>query len=132
MLFEDLHWADPTSLESLEALRSRMEHLPLLLVATCRSEFRPQWIGQPAVTALTLGRLAAEQTRAIVGTRGRRQGRCPRRSSSRSWPRPTAFPCSRRSCTKAILESGLLPGERGGLRAGGAGCEPGHSQHAAR
>ena len=59
MLFEDLHWADPTSLESLEALRSCMEHLPLLLVATCRSEFRPQWIGQPAVTALTLGRLAA-------------------------------------------------------------------------
>src|SRR5262249_32252248 len=66
MLLEDLPWADPSSLESLEALRARLDHLPLLLIATCRTEFRPDWVGQPGVPALTLGRLGPAQARSIA------------------------------------------------------------------
>jgi class 3 adenylate cyclase len=41
--FEDLHWADPTSLDLLRVLADRGAQAPLLLLATTRPEFRPPW-----------------------------------------------------------------------------------------
>jgi hypothetical protein len=41
--FEDLHWADPTSLDLLRALAERGAQAPLFLLATARPEFRPPW-----------------------------------------------------------------------------------------
>jgi class 3 adenylate cyclase/predicted ATPase len=41
--FEDLHWADPTSLDLLRGLAERGAQAPLLLLATVRPEFRPPW-----------------------------------------------------------------------------------------
>jgi class 3 adenylate cyclase/tetratricopeptide (TPR) repeat protein len=41
--FEDLHWADPTSLDLLRALADRGAQAPLLLLATTRPEFRTPW-----------------------------------------------------------------------------------------
>jgi tetratricopeptide (TPR) repeat protein len=43
LAFEDLHWADPTSLDLLRALAERGAQAPLLLVATARPEFRAPW-----------------------------------------------------------------------------------------
>jgi predicted ATPase len=39
LAFEDLHWADPTSLDLLRALVERGAQAPLLIVATTRPEF---------------------------------------------------------------------------------------------
>jgi class 3 adenylate cyclase/predicted ATPase len=41
LIFEDLHWADPTSLDLVRALADRGAQAPLLLIATTRPEFRP-------------------------------------------------------------------------------------------
>ena len=38
--FEDLHWADPTSLDLLRALAERGAQAPLFLVATARPELQ--------------------------------------------------------------------------------------------
>jgi len=58
MIFEDAHWADPTSLELFaRAVDWAVSHRLLLLV-TFRPEFSPPWIGRPHVTELTLHRLA--------------------------------------------------------------------------
>ena len=43
LAFEDLHWADPTSLDLMRALAERGAQAPLLIVATTRPEFRPPW-----------------------------------------------------------------------------------------
>ena len=43
LAFEDLHWADPTSLDLMRALAERGAQAPLLIVATTRPEFRPAW-----------------------------------------------------------------------------------------
>jgi class 3 adenylate cyclase len=43
LAFEDLHWADPTSLDLLRALAERGSQAPLLLLATTRPEFHPPW-----------------------------------------------------------------------------------------
>jgi class 3 adenylate cyclase len=43
LAFEDLHWADPTSLDLMQALAERCAQAPLFILATARPEFRPPW-----------------------------------------------------------------------------------------
>jgi class 3 adenylate cyclase/predicted ATPase len=43
LAFEDLHWADPTTLDVLQTLAERGAQAPLLIIATTRPEFRPSW-----------------------------------------------------------------------------------------
>jgi predicted ATPase len=57
MVFEDLHWIDPSSHELLDRTIERVSHLPVLLLATFRPEFAPPWSGLPQATMLTLARL---------------------------------------------------------------------------
>ena len=58
MIFEDVHWTDPTSLEVIGRAVDRLAQLRVLLIVTFRPEFAPPWIGRPHVTALTINRLA--------------------------------------------------------------------------
>jgi class 3 adenylate cyclase/predicted ATPase len=57
MIFEDAHWIDPTSLELLGRTIDRIPTLPIMLIVTARSEFRPPWTGQEHLTTLALNRL---------------------------------------------------------------------------
>jgi predicted ATPase len=66
MIFEDLHWADPTSRELLDLSVEQITRFPVLLVATFRPEFQPPWIGQPHVTALSLRRLGRDKSEELV------------------------------------------------------------------
>src|SRR5208283_3511053 len=43
LAFEDLHWAEPTSLDLMQALSERGAQAPMLILATTRPEFRPPW-----------------------------------------------------------------------------------------
>src|SRR5262249_5468014 len=67
MVFEDVHWIDPTSLELLDRIVERLGALPVLLLVTFRPEFAPPWIGQSYVTALALRRLGARDSAALAG-----------------------------------------------------------------
>ena len=66
MIFEDAHWADPTSLEALGRLVNRIATLRVLLIITFRPEFDPPWIGQPHVTVLTINRLAQHEVGVMI------------------------------------------------------------------
>ena len=68
MIFEDAHWADPTSLELFGSGVNWIANLPVLLLITFRPEFEPPWIGQPHVTSLTLNRLTRRE---VAGDRQR-------------------------------------------------------------
>jgi class 3 adenylate cyclase/tetratricopeptide (TPR) repeat protein len=57
VIFEDVHWIDPTSREFLDLAVDRMRHLPILLAITLRPEFQPPWVGRSHVTSLVLNRL---------------------------------------------------------------------------
>src|SRR5215471_19248756 len=50
MIFEDVHWIDPTSLEALGRAVDRIRTLRVLLVVTYRPEFEPPWIAGAHVT----------------------------------------------------------------------------------
>src|SRR5262249_355450 len=66
MIFEDVHWTDPTSLEAFDRAVDRLRTLPVLLIVTFRPDFEPPWIGRPHVTALTVNRLAQRDIEAMI------------------------------------------------------------------
>jgi hypothetical protein len=66
MLYEDAHWADPTSLDALDQLIDRLRTIPLLLVITHRPEFQPRWTGHGHVVALTLSKLTRAQSNSLI------------------------------------------------------------------
>jgi class 3 adenylate cyclase/predicted ATPase len=61
MLFEDMHWTDPTSLEVFGRVVDRIQTVCVLLIATFRPEFDAPWIGQSHVTAMTINRLTQRE-----------------------------------------------------------------------
>jgi tetratricopeptide (TPR) repeat protein len=65
-LFEDLHWADPTTLEVIDLLIHRVRNIPLLVVLTHRQEFASRWAHHGHVAALTLTKLTRQQGSAMV------------------------------------------------------------------
>jgi DNA-binding response OmpR family regulator/predicted ATPase/class 3 adenylate cyclase len=66
VIYEDLHWADPTSKELLDISVERVRQLPALLVISYRTGFKPHWIDQPQVTCLALSRLDSQDSAALV------------------------------------------------------------------
>jgi predicted ATPase len=66
MIFEDVHWIDPTSLEAVGRAVDRLRTLGVLQIITYRPEFEPPWIGRPHVTALTLNRLGEREITAMI------------------------------------------------------------------
>ncbi|MFL5284055.1 MAG: AAA family ATPase [Rhodopila sp.] len=66
MVFDDIHWIDPSSQELLDRTIERVAGWPVLLLALFRPEFQPPWVGQPHVTMLTLARLGRRDTAAMV------------------------------------------------------------------
>ena len=66
MIFEDAHWADPTSVEALGRTLDWLRTLGVLLIITYRPEFVPPWIGRPHVTALSLNRLGEREIAALI------------------------------------------------------------------
>ena len=57
VIFEDAHWADPTSLELMGRLVSHIARHRVLMVISFRPEFAPPWSQQAHVTPLMLKRL---------------------------------------------------------------------------
>jgi predicted ATPase len=66
MIFEDVHWIDPTSLDAVGRTVERLRAFDVLLIVTYRPEFEPPWIGRPHVTALTLNRLDEREISAVI------------------------------------------------------------------
>ena len=65
-VWEDLHWADPSTLELLDLLLDHVPMARLLLVLTARPEFRPPWAPRSYVTQLTLPRMPRRQSEEMV------------------------------------------------------------------
>jgi class 3 adenylate cyclase len=60
-VWEDVHWADPSTLDLLGQLIDQVPTVPLLLVLTYRPEFVPHWPARSHVMSLTLNRLERPQ-----------------------------------------------------------------------
>ena len=73
LAFEDLLWADPTSLDLLEALAEKGAQAPLLILATARPEFRPSWSPRSHHSVIALKPLDRADIARMVGELASRQ-----------------------------------------------------------
>src|SRR5262249_32822891 len=67
--WEDLHWADPTTLEYLGLVVEQVPTVPMLHVLTYRPEFSPPWPQRSHITPLVLNRLERPQVEALITQR---------------------------------------------------------------
>jgi class 3 adenylate cyclase/predicted ATPase len=104
MIFEDAHWADPTSLEVFGRVVDRIRIRRALLIVTFRPEFDPPWSGQPHVTTLTINRLAQREVDALID---RVVGNNPLPAAIRQdiAERADGIPLFVEEITKAVLEA---------------------------
>jgi class 3 adenylate cyclase/predicted ATPase len=106
MVFEDVHWIDPTSHELLDLTIERVRSLPVLLIITFRPEFQPRWTGQPQVTMLTLNRLDRRDRSALVAQVAEGNA-LPDEVVDQIVDRTDGVPLFVEELTKSVLESGV-------------------------
>jgi predicted ATPase len=64
--WEDVHWADPSTLEVLALFLDQVPTTRLLVLLTFRPEFMPPWRPRSHITQITLSRLGHKQVREMV------------------------------------------------------------------
>jgi len=111
-VWEDLHWADPSTLELLDLLLDQVPATRLLLVLTARPEFRPPWVPRSYVTPLTLTRLTRPQSEEMV-LRVAGGKPVPAEVLAQIVAKTDGIPLFVEELVKTILESGLVQEEAG-------------------
>ena len=106
MVFEDLHWIDPTSREVLDLTVEKITGLPVLLVATYRPEFQPPWVGQSQVTVIALNRLGRNEGAMLVHRLAGNLGALPPDVVDEIVERTDGVPLFVEELTKAVVEAG--------------------------
>jgi len=107
MAWEDLHWADPTTLETLGMLIEQTPTAALLVVATYRPELTPPWPQRSHLTPITLNRLERPEVETMVGhLAGGRP--LPGEVVDHIVAKADGVPLYVEELTKAILGSGVL------------------------
>ena len=67
LVLEDVHWADPTTLDLLHGFAERGALAPLFVLVTARPEFRPPWLMRSHHSSISLAPLDPDQVRHMVG-----------------------------------------------------------------
>jgi len=65
-VWEDLHWADPSTLELLSLIIDQSRTAHMLTLLTYRPEFQPPWSPQSHLTHLTLNRFTHPQVELLI------------------------------------------------------------------
>jgi class 3 adenylate cyclase len=74
MVYEDLHWADPTSLDFLSGFVEASRTAPLMVIATTRPGHELDWAEHDCVTTLPVDRLTADDSSRFAEAIGREAG----------------------------------------------------------
>jgi hypothetical protein len=112
IVFEDLQWADPTSLDLLRALAERGAQTPLFIVATARPEFHPPWGMRSHHSVIALAPLGRAETARMVAEMASRDA-LSREVIEGVSKRTGGVPLFVEEVTRLLLERG----EQGGAQA---------------
>ncbi|MFZ2107383.1 MAG: adenylate/guanylate cyclase domain-containing protein [Roseiarcus sp.] len=66
LIIEDLHWADPSTIELLDHLIRSRRSARLMILSTARPEFKPTWASAANVTLIELEALDAEEVEILI------------------------------------------------------------------
>jgi class 3 adenylate cyclase/predicted ATPase len=105
--WEDLHWADPSTLDVLTLFLDQVPTTRLLTVLTFRPEFLPPWRNRSHLSQLTLSRLGHSQVEVmierVIGGKS-----LPPEVVQQIVAKTDGVPLFVEELTKTIVESGLL------------------------
>ncbi|MCP3471391.1 AAA family ATPase [Bradyrhizobium sp. CCGUVB1N3] len=105
LAFEDVHWADPTTLELLRGIAERGALAPLFILITARPEFRPPWGTRSHHSTISLAPLDRSQVRHMVGQLAAYHA-LPKEVLDRVTERSGGVPLFIEEVTRLLLERG--------------------------
>jgi class 3 adenylate cyclase len=123
--WEDVHWADPSTLEVLGLVIEQAPTVRMLNLLTYRPEFHPPWPLRSHITPLTLNRLERLQVEALV-THLAGGKVLPAEVMQHVVSKTDGVPLFVEELTKMVLESGFDVGARHAVP-----LPTGHSHHVA-
>ena len=107
LVMEDLHWADPTTLEFLNLIVDQIATARIFALFTFRPDFKPPWGSRAYLTILMLHRLtrkkSVDMVRHIAGGKA-----LPAEVLEQILIKTDGVPLFVEELTKMVLESGLL------------------------
>ena len=112
LILEDLHWADPTTLDLVRGIAERGASAPLFVFITARPEFRPAWGMRSHHSTISLAPLDRAQVRHMVGELAARHA-LPIEVIDGLTERTGGVPLFVEEVTRLLLERG----EHGGIQA---------------
>ena len=107
ILFEDLHWADPSTLSLIHQLALNVGQARVMLLATSRPEFEPPWRELPNALTLELS-LLERHHRSSIALHHAGGKALPPEILEHILQKSDGIPLYVEELTKAMMESGLL------------------------
>ena len=104
LIFEDVHWIDPSSLELLERLRDRLPDWRMMAVLLFRPDFVLPWTDQPHVVALTVNRLDRVEVGAMIAALAKDES-LSRATAAQITAKTDGVPLFVEEMTSAVLET---------------------------
>ena len=109
LALEDVHWADPTTLDALRGIAERGALAPMLVLITARPEFRAPWSTRSHHSTISLSPLDRHQVRQMVGELAARQA-LPNKVVDGLTERTSGVPLFVEEVTRLLLERGAQDG----------------------
>jgi class 3 adenylate cyclase/tetratricopeptide (TPR) repeat protein len=119
VVYEDLHWADPSTIENLGLLVEQVPTAPMLTVLIFRPQFVPPWPTRSHMTPITLNRLERPQVEAMITQLGGGKA-LPAEVVQHIVAKTDGVPLYVEELTKMLLESDFLQEEAGHYALAGA------------
>jgi predicted ATPase len=107
VVWEDLHWADPSTLELLTLLIEQVATARMLTLLTFRPSFHPSWAMAAHITHLTLNRFTPQQVERMA-THVAGDKSLPAEVIQQVVAQTDGVPLFAEELTKTVLESGIL------------------------
>ena len=105
IVVEDLHWADPTTLDLLRGIAERGARAPLFVLITARPEFRAPWGVRSHHSMISLAPLNRDQVQHMVGELAARHA-LPKEMVDGVTERTGGVPLFVEEVTRLLLERG--------------------------
>jgi class 3 adenylate cyclase/tetratricopeptide (TPR) repeat protein len=107
VIAEDVHWADPSTVELVGMLMEQAPSAPILVVLTSRPGFEPPWPKRSHLIQLPLQPLTRKQVEAMVASLAGSKP-LPQRVCEHIEERTDGIPLFVEELTKSVLESDLI------------------------
>lgn len=107
LLVEDAHWIDPTTEELLVLTIEQLRQSRVMILITCRPEYKPSWGNPTNLTLLTLTRLGQRHCLAMIDSVMAGKA-LPGEVVAEIVKKTDGIPLFLEELTKTVVESGLL------------------------